>query len=222
MLPAEAVSEIVDVVNNRNRTGSAFTWLKATLYEIQRQARWNFLLKDATIPFARSVALPTDAWEIVEPVYLDTAMTTAGTWATPTAPWEFEKVRWLRTDKGDIRTSNFGIEFNTRWTTGTVWLKYYRSIVIPATAAATSALDLPEAFVYDLVVYGAARHGLTREDDYDRLKIAEEKYSKALYEMTVWDNRRKSANGILTMTDHTNPALSTGDGTPIWPANYSI
>jgi hypothetical protein len=280
LTPVSAVSEILRVINNQNRSTEAFLWLQETIREIRGVGRWQFLLQDRIVPFKQYIALPSDLDEIQEPVLLDdslsytgvdylktsdttptltgscpsgtttvtvtvnsvdyvatvsgTAWTAAVTnaltdgttytvtattdasvtnytknqlvidstvttpvthpWAEPLNPWEEEDVFLLKAQKGDYRLDPDYFVMHTRWTRGVLRLRYYRQILVPTSASSTTAIDLPEEFVYRLCVYGAARHGLIGEDDYDRLTAAQGVYQNALNEMQQKDARRKLAN----------------------------
>jgi hypothetical protein len=96
-------------------------------------------------------------------------------------------------------------------------LRYYRKLTIPT--ATTETIDLPDEFVYRLSVYGASRHGLLGEDDYDRLQYAEAQFRNALREMTVKDGRDKVANaGKRLGGTSVNPL----DAIYPFPSNYSV
>ena len=302
---SDVIPEILRVVNNPARAGSAFTWVKETLREIGASGRWNWLTHYLVRNFEQNVALPADCHEIFEPIFLDPsaaplpgavpfnvedyslaigtavydklgnlvgdddatgaldatllvaagytaagadaqgqpfmvylhddgtiplALSFAGVWQAPAVIWKFEQVAHLRLQGFDytlIRnrptpqegvSTTTTIVFSTRWTTGTIWLNYYRNIVMPTGAGDTNDLDLPDEYAYRLLVYGAARHGLLGEDDYDRLKYSEQMYQQALAELREWDGRRGVANMNKRMSTSASPLLVF----PAWPSNYSV
>lgn len=243
MLLSEAKTAVAAVVNNPSI--DATEWIKSTLREIGGRGRWFWLVKHVVAPVAPYLALPTDLHEIYEPLYLDTSATslvyitttslpaglllspysttlqagTVATWTTPSAPWLFELKYRMERGKGHYRVSSFGLELHNAFTSGgQVWMSYYRNITIPT--ATTEALDLPDDFVYNLIVYGAARHGLLQEDDYDRLRYAQDMFESTLKKMVEWDSRRKVANGWEAMRSRT-PYQAPLD-VLIWPSNFSV
>jgi len=195
LTPVTAVSEILRVINNQNRSTEAFIWLCDTIREIQGYGRWQFCRKEVKRTFARYLPIPDDFDEVRSPILIDATGTATASWVTNTTPWEDEDMSRLFAQKGDFRIDDLAnITFHSRWTTGSVLLRYYRKITIPTSAASTDAIDLPEEFVYRICVYGAARHGLIGEDVFQRLQHAERMFSTANSDMLVKHGRSKIAN----------------------------
>jgi len=218
---SDVTSDVVAMVGNPNKTTQAFTWIKETIREVAGDGRWNWLLKSQTNAFPSTtyyLAFPTDCREIIDPIYIDTSLSPSAGWATPTAPWIFDRVGALRLQSNEYRISTFGIEFISTYSTGGIWLNYYRDVTLPTSSGDTSDLDLPNDFAYRLLVYGAARFGLVGEDDYDRLRFAQAEFEKAKAEMRAWDNRR----GVANMSKRAAGIRSESGVIPAWPSNYSL
>ncbi len=220
MLPQAAVDEIVRIINNPARSTNAFLWLQETLREVQGRGRWKWLLNSGVCNLYASVALPDDYHEAVDPIIYDPATTATDAWAVPTTPWDWSIMQRLEERRGHYAVDRFGLNFSTAFSGGSIWLDYYRKITVPTTVGESTDLDLPDTFAYRLAVYGAARHGLIGEDDYDRLNQAKEQFETALSEMRQWDARRGIANRVSGL-QNTAGLLSAPDG-PMFPSNYSV
>ena len=233
---SDVSAEILGLVNNSNYPlATVYNWIKATLYEIKTSlqgGRWDWLTTDMIRQMDntnRFLPYPTTGnpatkyvYEIQEPILFSTTQAATTSWAVPTIMWEFEKENALQSYKGDFRLSNtFGIEFNSRWNTtpGSVWLRFYREMTIPTSAASAVDFDLPDEFVWRLMTYGPARFGLIREDDYERLQICKAEFDRAIKEMVVWDSRRRDANGIKMLKNHNINTFGSG---PLMPGNFSL
>jgi hypothetical protein len=223
---AEARTEVLRVISNQNRSTEATRWIQEAVREVQRRGRWNFLQISAVRDM--DDVIPADATalvgnEIIEPLFIDTAQSGIGTaWIMPTAPWKFDEINRLYTGKGDyFIDQTLGIVFSGQWRDlgGGVWINYYRTLDIPTVDAVE--IDLPDMWVYDLVVYGACRHGLLGEDDYDRLKIATARFESAIKEMKEWDSRRGIANAARRLGQDSSSTFGIEGGNP-WGANFSI
>lgn len=226
-----ARSEVLRVVNNTNRVTEGTLWIQETIREIAaRNPRLYHLVTDKVKDFAQTMSLtqPTVSGvttavvnEIIEPVFLSTSETTTWTdWTVPSTPWVWENTYMLESHKGDFQLSAArGLEFHSRWTVGKIWLRYFRKMNIPTLDA--DVIDLPDDFVYRLIVYGAARHGLIGEDDYDRYNVAEAQYQEAFRQLIEWSNRAGDANRI-----NVQKARGLYDSNPstLWPfpSNYSL
>lgn len=222
MLPSEAISEILRVINNPARTTEAFLWLKEALREVQGRGRWKWLISSAVRNASANLylPLPTDCNELLDPVVWDSAGTATDAWVAPTTPWDWSQKMTLKNAENRYQVNQFGINFASDITVGSVWVDYYRNITMPASSSENKALDLPDQFCYRLAVYGAARHGLIGEDDYDRLNQAKEQFETALSEMRQWDARRGIANRVTGLQPVAINSM-TVDG-PIVPFNYSL
>jgi hypothetical protein len=218
MLALTAVSEILRVINNQNRASEAFLWLQEILRELQGLGHWEYHRKQQQCPIAAYLALPTDFDELISPVFVDSATTLVPGWQSVTTPWKVENFPKLTFQKGDIRIDATNLMFHPRWSTGAVLLTYYRKITIPATVTDAAALDLPDEFVYRLAVYGAARHGLLGEDDFERLQYAEAQYQQAISQLKAKDARLKIANERQLMGGEGYPETNMSP----WPSNYSL
>lgn len=218
---SDVIPAVVSLVNNPNKTTEAFTWVKETIREIGGDGRWNFLIKHQTRAFPSStyfLAKPTDCREIIDPIFYDSELSPADSWATPTAPWVFDKMGVFRLQSGDYRLSSFGIEFSSAYSSGAVWVSYYRNILLPTSSGDTNDLDLPDDFAYRLLVSGAARFGLIGEDDYDRLAYVHKEFERAKAEMRAWDSRR----GIANMQKRLAGIREGNNILPAWPSNYAV
>jgi len=227
MLISTAINEILRVVNNLNRRTEAFIWLQETLREIQSISRWRFTKTEKIHSWAQRFTLPPDFDAIIDPLFIDTAYTVSATelatadalgWMTPDASWEEEDCSQLRWQRGDYRVDLTTLTLHQEWTSGVLRLKYYRNITIPTSSSSTDAIDLPAEFVYPLIVYGASRHGLIGEDDYDRLKYAEIKFQATITRMKEKDGRDGIANVDQLAGGPANPSLPSYP----FPSNYSI
>jgi hypothetical protein len=214
----------------------AFNWLTATINEIQRRGRWFWCYEEFTTPFPTPivqgqnsyVTMPPQMREIIEPIFLDAtfsgalpAPTKPSTWSTPTTPVMTEYVNKLRVQGMDYHISSFGIEFSSKWSTGLIYLCGYRFINKPVSVDnASEFIDLPDDFVWDLAVYGSARHGLIREDDFKRLEEARRIFETAYSQMVTWDARHGIANASERMAAHSSVYEATPY--PVWPSNFSL
>lgn len=222
MLVSEAIDHIQDIIQNRNATKAtrALEWLKSTMNEIDRRTRLtHWALVTYSTPFAITLTKPT-CKEILDPISLDTSVapTYTGVWTVVTTPPDYTQVLPLRFQSSDYQTSQFGIEISSKWQQGMVYVDTIRSLAIPSIVA--QSIDLPDMFVYDLAVYGAARHGLIREDDYDRLNWATQKFEQALADFVQWDSRQGIANIRSRM--RTQNILGDTLPYPVFPSNYSL
>lgn len=181
-----------------------------------------FYRTDTTIGSTISVATTA-----VDPATVGTAYTyvfqlTGGSdgWMNPSAPWRADYVIPLLKQQCDYNVREYGIEFSPKFNAGgAIWIRYFKKPPIPQHT--TDSIPLPDQFVYRLAVYGAARHGLVREDDYDRLQYAKLEFAQALKEMREWDNRRKIANMTNRMTSHLqSPYADYGPG--VFPPNFAM
>lgn len=225
MLVSAAINEILRVVNNLNRRTEALLWLQETLREIEGISRWRFTRTEKIHSWAQRFTLPTDFDAIIDPLFLDSAYVASATelatadalgWMTPDASWEEEDCNALKWQRGDYRVDNSTLTLHQEWTSGTLRLKYYRKLTIPT--AITETIDLPAEFVYPLIVYGASRHGLIGEDDYDRLKYAEMQFQMAISRLKEKDGRDGIANVDQLAGGPANPSLPSYP----FPRNYSI
>lgn len=272
---ATAISEILRVINNRNRQAEALLWLQETLREISGYGRWKYLLCDVVTAFDRALPLPPDFDEVCDPVLVnysgsgigvnflktsDTKPTITGTcpdgttsitvtvggesysaivngtkwscavtsdlpigthtvtavsnagaveysrdqlvidptvttpvssvWAPQKEPVDLSQIYELRAQRGDYRVEDGFLVIASQWSSGLVKMQYYRKTRIPASAT-DGTVDLPDEFAYRIAVYGAAKHGLLGEDDYERLATAQTIYQSALMDMVQKDARRK-------------------------------
>lgn len=308
MLASTAISEILRVVNNQNRSTEAMLWLQETLREIGGMGRWSWLFSERIAAFAQNLLVPDNIDEICEPILLGsgdvptveyrivapttsftmngtvpsangaltatidsvvysptvtvqnwTLAITSGTftagnynvalsytdtnggvsvdessselvvsstltpttsnWAPVDVPVNWEDYNKLTLQRDDFRFDDASSQLviNTRWTTGPIRMRYYRKFTIPALT--TDALDLPDQWAYRLSVYGAARHGLIGEDDFDRLAVAEGFYQNALREMREHEARRKVANSSRQLGGAIRTSREWLDP---FPSNFSL
>mgnify|MGYP006279446431 FL=1 len=141
-------------------------------------------------------------------------------WTIPTKPWVMDYVLPMRLQDADYSVKQFGIEFAPKFNAGgAIWISYYENPTIPTLT--TEAIPLPDQFVYRLAVYGAARHGLIGEDDYDRLQIAKAEFTQALDEMRIWNNRKKIANASPRAASQM-PGRYYDYSPGMYPPNFSL
>lgn len=222
MLVSEAITHILDITNNKTPAKSitALEWLKSTMNEIDRRTRLMFwCLRTYHTPLDTVLSKPT-CKEILDPIALDTSVAPVanGVWTLTTTPPDYTQVLPLRMQSSDYTTSQFGIEISSKWQNGMVYVDTIRSLTIPLIVAET--IDLPDMFVYDLIVYGSARHGLIREDDYDRLQWATSKFEQVLQDLIQWDSRQGIANIRSRLRTHN--VLGDTLPYPVFPSNFSL
>lgn len=141
-------------------------------------------------------------------------------WQIPTEPWRWDMSLPLRLQTKDYRIQEYGLELHPRFAAGgAIWHRYYSKLAIPQEC--NEVVPLPDQFVYKIMVYGAARHGLIGEDDYDRLNYAERMFETGIREMREWDNRRQIAN-IADRADSQIPYEYTPFGTGQFPPNFAV
>lgn len=231
----EVIPSILDLINNPNKSLEAKEWVRETLREIAAYGRWNYLMTSKIHITGQQISFPDDWRETLDPLYIDTSYditAMSGDWETASI-WTFENLQRLRLQNFDYKIMNGqGIVLNTRWTGGAIWMDYYRDMTItpiPTYQAsegspvlpynpALEILDLPRDFAWKLLVYGAARFGLVGEDDFERLRYAEQKFAEALADMKAWDSRRGVANMKARLAGIT-PDQEYG---MLLPSNYSV
>lgn len=213
----ELIPEVLAVINNRSKTNSAFMWIKNTLNEIASLGRFNFLYKEQVRDYDVSMSLPNDCNEIIDPLFIDSGIPLVGTsWTDLASEWDYNTSYPVKLQDGAYSVINNKLVFPNTLYNGVIMLPYYRNIILPSSISDTTEIDLPSDFVYDLIVYGSARHGLLQEDDYDRLQWAEQRYSLSIERLIAKDGREQVANMRTQMQGN-----SRGVSMSPWPGNFA-